>query len=287
MISDLLMPFQYEYMQKAIFVSALVGAVCGLLSCFLTLKGWSLMGDALSHAIIPGVVVAYGLGIPIALGAFVAGTLATGAIGWIKEMVAIRDDAIIGVVFSTFFAIGLLLISLYPSPINLKMIVFGNILGISDQDIVQLLAISALCLATIFIFWKDLFLWCFDPIQAQVLGFPVRLLKFMLLTLLTLTAVAALQTVGVCLVVAMLITPGATAYLLSDRFGTMMIIALFLGSLTSFCGAYLSYFFDGSVGGSIVVLQTSLFLIAWIFAPKHGILAMKGFKMKSLRLEFK
>ena len=287
MISDLCIPFHYEYMQKAIFVSTLVGAVCGLLSCFLNLKGWSLMGDALSHAIIPGVVVAYGLGVPIALGAFVAGTVATAAIGWIKELVSIRDDAIIGVVFSTFFAIGLLLISLYPSPINLKMIVFGNILGISDQDIVQLFVISVICLVSIFIFWKDLFLWCFDPIQAQVLGFPVRLLKFMLLTLLTLTAVAALQTVGVCLVVAMLITPGATAYLLSDRFGTMMLIALFLGSLTSFCGAYLSYFLDGSVGGSIVVLQTAFFLIAWIFAPKHGILAMSGFTMKSLRLEFK
>lgn len=287
MMPDLFIPFQYEYMQKAIFVSALVGGVCGLLSCFLTLKGWSLMGDALSHAIIPGVVIAYGLGVPIALGAFIAGTVAAGAMGWIKEVVAIRDDAIIGVVFSTFFAIGLLLISLYPSPINLKMIVFGNILGISNTDILQLLLISALCLLTILLFWKDLFLWCFDPIQARVLGFHVRILKFTLLTLLTLTAVAALQTVGVCLVVAMLVTPGATAYLLTDRFGVMMVIALLLGMFTSFCGAYASYFLDGSVGGSIVVLQTILFLMAWVFAPKHGILAMRGFNIKWLGLEAK
>ncbi len=287
MIFDPLIPFQYDYMQKAIWVSTLVGGVCGLLSCFMTLKGWSLMGDALSHSIIPGVVVAYGLGLPIAVGAFVAGLLAAGLIGWIKEIVSLRDDAMIGVVFTTFFAIGLLLISLYPSPINLKMIVFGNILGISDQDIRQLLWISAICLITILLLWRDLFLWCFDPIQARVIGFPVRFLKFILLSLLTLTAVAALQTVGVCLVVAMLVTPGATAYLLTDRFSSMMGIAFFLGAITSFLGAYFSYFLDGSVGGSIIVLQTIIFLLAWIYAPKHGILAMKKGKNLSLLTEVK
>jgi manganese/iron transport system permease protein len=275
MIQNLLAPFDYDYMQKAIWVSALIGGICGLLSCFLTLKGWSLMGDALSHSIIPGVVVAYGLGIPFAIGAFVAGLLAAGSMGWIKEQISIRDDAIIGVVFTTFFALGLLLISLYPSPINLKTIVFGNILGISDEDVRQLLWISGICLLVLTLLWKDLFLWCFDPIQARVMGFPVRFLKFTLLALLTLTSVAALQTVGVCLVVAMLVTPGATAYLLTDRFGVMMVLSFILGAVTSFCGAYASYYLDGSVGGSIVVLQTILFLTVWIFAPKHGVLAMR------------
>lgn len=287
MIQDLLIPFEYDYMQKAILVSALIGGICGLLSCFLNLKGWSLMGDALSHSIIPGVVVAYGLGIPFAIGAFVAGLLAAGSMGWIKEQTAIRDDAIIGVVFTTFFALGLLLISLYPSPINLKTIVFGNILGISDEDVLQLLWISGVCLLALILLWKDLFLWCFDPIQARVMGFRVRVLKFTLLALLTLTSVAALQTVGVCLVVAMLVTPGATAYLLTDRFGVMMGIAFFIGAATSFIGAYVSYYLDGSVGGSIVVLQTLLFLLAWVFAPKHGILAMRRLVVQPSSQEMK
>ncbi len=273
MIENLLIPFQYEYMQKAIFVSALIGGVCAFLSCFITLKGWSLMGDALAHAIVPGVSIAYLTGIPFAFGAFIAGLLAAGTMAFVKSHTRLREDAVIGVVFTTFFALGLLLISLYPSNIDLRTIVFGNILGISDPDISQVLIISAISLLVIGCKWKDLLLYCFDANQARSIGINIRGMHILLLTLLAITAVAALQTVGACLVVAMLVTPGATAYLLTDRFGVMMGLACAMGVGCSLTGAYASYFINGSTGGCIVVLQTSLFLLALIFAPKHGLMA--------------
>lgn len=276
MIPELLIPFQYEYMQKAIYVSALIGGICGLLSCFMILKGWSLLGDALSHSIVPGVVIAHIAGFPLVIGAFVAGLIATGLIGWMKtKTTLIRDDAMIGIVFTSFFALGILLISLYPSSLPLKTIVMGNMLGISNDDIRQMVIISLVTLLVVLLKWRDLFLFCFDPSQARALGIPVKFLHFLLLSLLSATTVAALQTVGVCLVMAMLITPGATAYLLTDRFSRMMGFAAGMGIATSFLGAYLSYFLNGSIGGCIVVLQTILFLCAWIFAPKHGLLASR------------
>lgn len=281
MMEYLLVPFQYEYMQKAIFISALIGGVCAFLSCFITLKGWSLMGDALSHAIVPGVSIAYLWGIPFALGAFIAGLLAAGIMAFIKSNTRIREDAVIGVVFTTFFALGLLLISLYPSNINLRSIVFGNILGISDPDTYQVLIISAVTLLVIGCKWKDLLLYCFNPSHASSLGLNVRALHILLLTLLAITAVAALQTVGACLVVAMLVTPGATAYLLTDRFSKMMGLACAMGVGCSMIGAYLSYFINGSTGGCIVVLQTFLFILALIFAPKHGLLASRAKRRKA------
>jgi manganese/iron transport system permease protein len=275
MIDYLLTPFHYEYMVKAILVSAFIGGVCAMLSCFVTLKGWSLMGDALSHAIVPGVALAYMVGLPFALGAFASGIIAAMAMGWIKTNTRIREDAVIGMVFTTFFAAGVLLISLYPSNISLKTIVLGNILGIANEDIVQMLAISAVTLVVIGLKWKDLLLFAFDPIQARAIGLNTTALHLTLLTLLAATAVAALQTVGACLVVAMLVTPGATAYQLTDRFGRMMLLATTMGVLTSFIGAYASYFLNGSTGGCIVVLQTALFLLALLFAPKHGIVAAR------------
>lgn len=275
-MEGLLVPFQYEYMQKAIFVSALIGGVCAFLSCFIILKGWSLMGDALSHAIVPGVSIAYLCGIPFAVGAFFAGLAAAGAMAFIKSNTRLREDAIIGIVFTTFFALGLLLISLFPSNINLRTIVFGNILGISDPDTVQVLIISAFTLLIIGCKWKDLLLFCFDANHARSLGLNVRMLHLMLLTLLAMTAVAALQTVGACLVVAMLVTPGATAYLLTDRFKIMLWLACLMGVGCSMIGAYLSYFINGSTGGCIVVLQTILFLLALVFAPKHGLVASRS-----------
>jgi len=285
MIEYLAIPFQYEYMQKAMFVSALIGGVCAFLSCFVTLKGWSLMGDALSHSIVPGVSIAYILGIPFSFGAFVAGMLAAAGMGFVKAKTPIREDAIIGVVFTTFFALGILLISIFPSNVKLQSIVLGNMLGISDFDIIQTLIISVISLAVLALKWKDLLLFCFDPNQARSIGLNTTLLHFILLALLSATAVAALQAVGACLVVAMLITPGATAYLLTDRFGRMLGIACAMGVLTSAIGAYASYFLDGSVGGCIVVLQTALFGVAFLFAPKHGILAARRLRHTGITRE--
>jgi ABC-type Mn2+/Zn2+ transport system permease subunit len=275
MIDYLLTPFHYEYMVKAILVSSFIGGVCAMLSCFVTLKGWSLMGDALSHAIVPGVAIAYVAGLPFALGAFVSGLAAAAVMGWLKAKTSIREDAVIGLVFTTFFAAGVLIISLFPSNISLKTIVFGNILGIANADIVQMLIISTVTLVVLGLKWKDLLLFAFDPNQARAIGLNTTVLHMTLLTLLAATAVAALQTVGACLVVGMLVTPGATAYLLTDRFGRMMKIATAMGVLTSFLGAYASYFLNGSTGGCIVVLQTSLFFIALLFAPKYGIVASR------------
>ncbi len=260
-------------MVKAMLVSAFIGGVCAMLSCFVTLKGWSLMGDALSHAIVPGVAIAYLVGVPFAVGAFVSGLAAAAVMGWIKAKTTIREDAVIGLVFTTFFAAGVLIISVFPSNISLKTIVFGNILGIANSDIVQMLVISAVTLLILGLKWKDLLLFAFDPNQARAIGLNTTVLHMTLLTLLAATAVAALQTVGACLVVAMLVTPGATAYLLTDRFGRMMKIATAMGVVTSFLGAYASYFLNGSTGGCIVVLQTALFFAALLFAPKYGIVA--------------
>jgi ABC-type Mn2+/Zn2+ transport system permease subunit len=276
MIETLLIPLHYEYMVKAILVSGLIGGVCAFLSCFITLKGWSLMGDALSHAVVPGVAIAYLAGWPFAAGAFFTGLLAAFGMSFVKSKTRLREDAVIGVVFTSFFALGLLLISLYPSTVDLRTIVFGNILGISDPDIWQVVIISAITLGVLGVKWRDLLLFCFDPAQARALGLHVTALHVTLLTLLSATAVAALQTVGACLVVAMLVTPGATAYLLTDRFGNMVLLAVGMGVVTSLVGAYASYFFDGSTGGCIVTLQTIFFLLALAFAPKHGLLTARA-----------
>ncbi|WP_295615650.1 metal ABC transporter permease [Chamaesiphon sp. GL140_3_metabinner_50] len=266
-------PLQYEFMVKAIFTSALVGMVCAALSCYMTLKGWSLMGDAVSHAVLPGVAFAYMLNIPLAIGAFVFGVGSAIAIGFIKSQTRIKEDTVIGLVFTGFFALGLVLISKVRSSIDLTHILFGNVLGIADADIIQTVIISAITLITIAVLRKDLMLFCFDSTHARSIGLNTTFLYYVLLSLLALTAVAALQTVGIILVVAMLVTPGATAYMLSDRFDTMILIAMASGIFSSVIGTYISYHIDGSTGGCIVVLQTLLFIVAMVFAPKHGLLA--------------
>ena len=275
LLQSLLTPFHYDYMLKAIGVSALIGGVCGFLSSFVTLKGWSLMGDALSHAVVPGVALAYIVGLPFALGAFIAGLLAAGTMAFIKAQSRIREDATIGIVFTTYFALGLVLITLFPARVDLKTIILGNILGISDPDILQVILISAVTLVILGLKWKDLMLFCFDPNQARTIGLPTAVLHLTLLTLLAATAVAALQAVGACLVVAMLVTPGATAYLLTDRFGKMILLSSGMGVATAVAGAYASYYFDGATGGCIVTLQTLVFLLAFVFAPKHGMMAAR------------
>lgn len=270
-----LTPFQYDYMLTALWTCTLIGGVCGLLSGFITLKGWSLMGDALSHAVVPGVAIAYLAGAPFAVGAFTSGLLAAAAMAFVKMKTPVREDAVIGIVFTSFFALGLLLISLFPSRVDLKAIIFGNILGIAPADIVQVVIVSAICLVAIALKWRDLLLFCFDPSQARTLGLRVRFLHVLLLLLLSAMAVAALQAVGAILVIAVLVTPGATAYLLTDRFGVLLLLGAGIGAVTSFVGAYASYFFNGETGGCIVTLQTLVFLTALVFAPKHGLLAAR------------
>lgn len=275
MVDLLLEPLAYEYMVKAMIVSAIVCATCAFLSCFVTLKRWSLMGDALSHAVVPGVVLAHILGAPFAVGAFLSGIFASLAMGLVKAKTQLREDAVIGVIFTAFFALGLFLISVYPSNLNLTTIILGNILGISDSDIVQVIAVALITLLILGVRWRDLALFCFDPNQAAAVGISPHILHYTLLALLSATAVASLQAVGACLVVATLVTPGATAYLLTDRFGVMIWISLAIGVLSGLLGTYLSYFLDGSTGGCIVVLQSALFVVALIFAPKHGILSQR------------
>ena len=278
-------PLQHEFMVKAIFVSALVGVVCSALSCYMTLKGWALMGDAVSHAVLPGVVLAYILNIPFAIGAFVFGVGSVIAIGFIKSNTRIKEDTVIGLVFTGFFAFGVVLISKTTSTVDLSHILFGNVLGISDSDIIQTVVISIITLVTLAILRKDLVLFCFDATHAQSIGINIGFLYYVLLSLLSLTAVAGLQTVGIILVVAMLVTPGATAYLLSDRFDQMVWIAMASGVFSSVMGTYISYHIDGSTGGCIVVLQTLLFLVAMIFAPKHGLLAQRSKTQSNLTTE--
>ncbi|HEY0967173.1 MAG TPA: metal ABC transporter permease [Opitutaceae bacterium] len=277
-----LTPFQYDYMLTAMWTSALIGGVCGLLSGFITLKGWSLMGDALSHAVVPGVALAYLAGLPFAVGAFTSGLLAAGAMAFVKMKTPVREDAVIGIVFTAFFALGLLLISLFPSRVDLKSIIFGNILGIATADVIQVVIVSAVCLVTLALKWRDLMLFCFDANQARALGLNVGFLHILLLLLLSATAVAALQAVGAMLVVAVLVTPGATAYLLTDKFGPMLLIGSALGTVTSFVGAYASYFFDGATGGCIVTLQALIFLLVLLVAPKHGLLAGRRAKQQRI-----
>ncbi len=273
MIALLLEPFGYEYMLRAIWVSALVGGVCAFLSCFLMLKGWSLMGDALAHAIVPGVALAYLLKVPYAAGAFFSGLLAALAMALVRVRTQLREDAVIGIVFTTFFAVGLLIVSINPTSVNVQSIVLGNILGISDEDVVQVAIIAAVSLVVLVARWRDLMLVFFDENQARAVGLSPTRMKILFFVLLSACTVAALQTVGAVLVIAMVITPGATAYLLCDRFGRLICLAVALGVVTSAAGAYASYFLDGSTGGLIVVFQTLLFLLAFVFAPKHGRLA--------------
>jgi manganese/iron transport system permease protein len=272
---ELLAPFDYGYMVKAIWVSALVGGVCAFLSAYLMLKGWSLVGDALGHAVVPGVAGAYMLGLPYAAGAFFSGLLASLAMVVVRQRTRLREDAIIGIVFTSFFALGLFMVSLNPVSVNIQTIVLGNILGISDDDVVQVVIITLITLAILGAKWKDMMLVFFDENQARTVGIDPRLMQIVFFTLLAASTVAALQTVGAILVIAMVVTPGATAYLLTDRFGVLLIISIALGTLTAAVGAYLSFFLDGATGGTIVTLQTLLFLVAFVFAPKHGRLAAR------------
>ncbi|QQR36338.1 metal ABC transporter permease [Devosia oryziradicis] len=275
MIETLLLPFSYGYMINAIWVSALVGGVCAFLSAYLMLKGWSLIGDALSHSIVPGVAGAYMLGLPFSIGAFFSGGLAAGAMLFLTQRTKLKEDAVIGLIFTAFFGLGLFMISLSPTAVNIQTIVMGNILAVTPEDTLQLVIISVVTLVVMFFIWKDLMVTFFDESHARSIGLNPPLLRVIFFTLLAACTVAAMQTVGAFLVIAMVVTPGATAYLLTDRFPRLILIAIAVGALSSLVGAYISFFLDGATGGVIVVLQTLVFLLAFVFAPKHGLLAAR------------
>ena len=275
MTATLLEPFGYAYMTNAMWVSALVGGVCAFLSAYLMLKGWSLIGDALSHSVVPGVAGAYILGLPFALGAFIAGGLAAGAMLFLSERSGLKIDVIIGLIFTSFFGLGLFIVSVNPMAISIQTITMGNILAITPADTAQLAIIGFVSLAVLSLKWKDLMVTFFDESHARSIGLRPQLLKAVFFVLLSASVVAAMQTVGAFLVIAMVVTPGATAYLLVDRFPRLILISVAIGAGTSFTGAYISYFLDGATGGVIVTLQTLIFLIAFFLAPKHGLLATR------------
>lgn len=283
-MSWIIEPFGYQYMLNAMWIAALVGAICAFLSCFLMLKGWSLIGDALSHSIVPGVAGAYMLGLPFSLGAFLSGGLAAGSMLFLNQRTRLKEDAIIGLIFSSFFGIGLFLVSLNPTSVNIQTIVLGNILAVAPADIWQLGTIGVVTLTLLLLKWKDLMVTFFDESHARSLGLNTTGLKILFFTLLAASTVAALQTVGAFMVICLVATPGASAYLLTDRFPRLLMIAVAIGSITSFLGAWSSYFLDGATGGVIVVAQTVVFLLAFVFAPKHGVLAARRRARQALEI---
>lgn len=284
-MSLLLEPFSYGYMTNAMWVSALVGGVCAFLSAYLMLKGWSLIGDALSHSVVPGVAGAYILGLPFALGAFLSGGLAAAAMLFLSERSGLKADVVIGLIFTSFFGLGLFMVSINPMAISVQTITMGNILAITPEDTLQLAIIGFVSLAVLLAKWKDLMVVFFDESHARSIGLRPGLLKAVFFTLLSACVVAAMQTVGAFLVIALVVTPGATAYLLCDRFPRLIALSVAIGAATSFLGAYASYFLDGATGGIIVVLQTLVFLTAFVFAPKHGLLATRRKAAQALREE--
>ncbi|WP_370304212.1 metal ABC transporter permease [Pseudooceanicola sp.] len=284
-MSLLLEPFTYGYMTNAMWVSALVGGVCAFLSSYLMLKGWSLIGDALSHSVVPGVAGAYMLGLPFALGAFISGGLAAGAMLFLSNRSGLKIDVVIGLIFTSFFGLGLFMVSVNPVSVSVQTITMGNILAISPEDTLQLALIGLVSFAILLAKWKDLMVVFFDESHARSIGLRPDILKAVFFILLSACVVAAMQTVGAFLVIAMVVTPGATAYLLCDRFPRLIATSVAIGTLTSFVGAYLSFFLDGATGGIIVCLQTLIFLVTFYLAPKHGLLAARRKAAQALHSE--
>jgi manganese/iron transport system permease protein len=268
-------PFEYRFMQRALLTSVLVGATCGLLSCFVVLKRWSLLGDAISHAVLPGVAIAYLLGWPFFVGAFVTGALTSLGIGAIERHTRIKSDAAMGLMFTAAFALGIVIISKITTSTHLMHILFGNVLGVQSSALLLTLLASLVAVLTIWLAYRPLLLYTFDPQQAQALGFPVSTIHYGLIMLLTLTIVASLETVGIILVVAMLVTPGATAHLLTDRFTTMLALSVGVGVVSAVAGLVLSVRLDVASGGAIVLVASGLFLLALLAAPRHGLIARR------------
>lgn len=268
MIVKMLEPFQYSFMIEALLIAALIGTTCAVLSCFLILKGWSLMGDAISHAILPGVVLAYIVGAPLAVGAFVAGLFCAGSTGWIKSHSRIKEDTVMGIVFTGMFALGLVMFTKITTDVHLNHILFGSLLGIERDDMIQAIVSGGISLIAVLIFRKDLLLFCFDANHARAAGLNVTFLHYLLLALLSATIVASLQAVGIILTIAMLITPGCIAYLLTNRFDRMLVIAVGSAIFSAVVGTYISYFINGATGACIVLVQALLFIAAMLFVLK-------------------
>ena len=264
--------FQYAFMQRALLTSVLVGAICGLLSCYVVLKRWSLLGDAISHAVLPGVAIAYLLGWPFFIGAFITGALTSLGIGAIERHTRIKSDAAMGLMFTGAFALGIVIISKIATSTHLMHILFGNVLGVQPTNMLLTLAASVITLLVIWLAYRPLMLYTFDPQQAQALGFNTSIVHYGLILLLTLTIVASLETVGIILVVAMLITPGATAHMLTDRFATMLWLSVAVGVGSAVLGLWLSVVLDVASGGSIVMVATGMFFMALLFSPRHGVI---------------
>lgn len=271
-LANPLAPFQHDFMLDAFFMAALIGSVCAMLSCYLVLKGWSLMGDAISHAVLPGVVLAYIVGAPFAIGAFISGLVCAASTGWIKSNSRVKEDAVMGITFTGLFALGLVLFTGTESDVHLNHILFGHILGIETSEWRQAIITCVITLIVLVVMRKDLLLYCFDINQARAVGLRTQALHYTLLCVLAATIVAALQAVGIILTVAMLITPGCIAYLLTDRFDRMLLIAVIAAVTSSVCGVYISFFLDGATGSCIVLFQSLLFVLAMLFAPKRGLL---------------
>jgi manganese/iron transport system permease protein len=268
-------PLSYPFMQRALIVAVLVGAVSAVLSCYLVLKGWSLMGDAVSHAVLPGIVIAYAIGLPLALGAFVAGLACALFTGYLKENSRVKEDTVMGIVFSGMFGFGLVLFTKVETDQHLNHILFGNMLGVTVRDLVETGIIAGLTLLVVGLKRRDLLLYCFDPNHARAIGLPVRVLHYGLLIFLSLTIVASLKAVGIILVIAMLVAPGAIAYLLTDSFERMLLIATAVAVGSSAVGTLVSFHIDGATGACIVLIQMAVFLLAFTFAPKRGLLAAR------------
>ena len=281
----LLEPLKYAFMARALVVTLVAAVTCAILSCWLVQIGWSLMGDAVSHAVLPGVALSYILGLPFAVGAFVFGAGAVALIGGVRATTKIKSDAAIGVVFTALFALGLVIISVTPSQTDLSHILFGNVLGVSDSEIAQVVVIGALASAILLIKRRDLTLFAFDRSHANAIGINTRWLSVLLLGLLALTVVVALQAVGIILVVAMLITPGATAYLLTKRFDRMIALAVTVTAVASLGGAYASFYLDVSTGGAVVLAQSAAFALAYLFGLRGGVVTSRLRVARARRLE--
>lgn len=274
-MNGLLEPFQYPFMVEAMIVGVAIGAVCAVLSCYLVLKGWSLMGDAISHAVLPGIVIAYAIGIPLAIGAVVSGLSCAVLTGYVKANSRVKEDTVMGVVFTGMFAFGLVLFTKVPSDLHLDHILFGNILGLAAGDLRDTLIVGGVTLAVVLALRRDLLLFCFDPAHARTIGLRTGMLYYLLLSLLAVTIVVSLKAVGIILVIAMLVTPGCIGFLLTDRFGRMLAIAVASAVFSSFAGVYLSFFINASTGACIVLLQAVIFVATLVAAPKHGLWASR------------
>jgi len=269
-------PLSYPFMQRALVVSVMIGAVCAVLSCYMVLKGWSLMGDAISHAVLPGIVIAFVLGLPLAVGAFVAGLCCALLTGYLKENSRVKQDTIMGIVFSGMFGFGLVLFTKVETEQHLSHILFGNVLGVTPRDLIETGIIAGFTLLVVLAKRRDFLLYCFDPNHARSIGLPVRTLHYGLLILLSLTIVASLKAVGIILVIAMLVAPGAIAYLLTDSFDRMLAIAVAVATGSSAVGTIASFHLDGATGACIVLVQMAVFVLAFLFAPKRGLLAVRA-----------